>query len=89
MHSLLLVATIAVVTVTLVPIFPQTNLRNQISLVLILLESNQYVGRKSFRAKASMPLHVVFDLFSSFQQNAKDENVTNIIYTTCGKCGSL
>jgi hypothetical protein len=39
--------------------------------------------------KANTSLHVVFDINSRFQQNAKDKNITNLIFTTCGNWGSL
>lgn len=61
-----------------------TDFRNQMSPCFNIRESNHCVGRESFGTKANTPLHVVFDLISSFQQNAKDKNVTNPIFTTCG-----
>ena len=78
-YSLLLTATIAVVTV-----ISATNFLNQISLCFNTRESNHCVGRGSFGTKVNAPLQVVFDLNSSFQQNAKDKNVTNPIFTTYG-----
>lgn len=61
-----------------------TGFRNQMSPCFNIRESNHCLGRESFGTKANTPLHVVFDPISSFQQNAKDKNVTNPIFTTCG-----
>ena len=61
-----------------------TNFRNQMSPCFNIRERNHCLGSESFETKANTPLHVIFDLISSFQQNAKDKNVTNPIFTTCG-----